>query len=107
MATYVNESSTMNVRARFYDSGNAPVTPSSVRYLIRDISNNRVVKDWTTLTPDEDISFQVDAADNDIYQRRFRLFERRVITIQANAGEAGQFAQEVEYYVRNLFGLVG
>jgi hypothetical protein len=49
----------------------------------------------------------VDASDNDIYQRRFRLFEHRVITIQANAGEAGQFAQEVEYYVRNLFGLVG
>lgn len=108
MTVYVNESSTLTVQARFYSQANDPVVPVSARYLIRDVSNDRVVRDWTTLIPSESVEIQIAGSDNDIYENtpRQRRFEKRVLTVQTNAGEITQYADEFEYWVRNLAGLV-
>lgn len=103
----VNEGSHFTARARFHGTGGQAVVPGSVRYLIRDIDNDRVVVDWTSLTPAASIEFTVPASANTIYQDRLdrkRRTERRVLTIQANAGQDTQVSSEEPYVVRNLRG---
>lgn len=105
MTTYVNEASTCTVRARFRDVNHQLVTPSTVRYLVKDVSNNRIVKDWTSVTPGSEISIEISGVDNEMYAYRQRPFEHRVVTVQANADEVTQRTDEVEYYIRNLHGI--
>jgi hypothetical protein len=108
MPVYVNESSTLTVQTRFYDQSNDPSAPNTARYLIRDVSNDRIVRDWTSLVPASSIDIQIAASDNDLYDNtpKQRRFEKRVLTVQANADELTQFTDEFEYWVRNLAGIV-
>jgi hypothetical protein len=107
MPAYVNESSAMTVRARFFNETGDLVSPTTARYLIRDLSNDRVVRDWTSLSPAATVDIAVTATDNDLYQaaRRERRFEKRVVTVQADTGTATQRTDEIEYWVRNLAGI--
>jgi hypothetical protein len=108
MTIYVNESSTATVRAKFFDDANDPFAPSTVRYLIRDITNDRVVRDWTNLFPAAVIDIEIPASDNELYEHtsKRKRFEKRVVTVQGNVGEASQRTNEIEYWVRNLAGIV-
>jgi hypothetical protein len=108
MTTYVNESSAMTVRARFFNETGALVSPTTSRYLIRDVSNDRLVRDWTSLSPAATVDISVTATDNELYEsaRRNRKFERRVVTVQADTGTPTQRTDEIEYWVRDLAGLV-
>jgi len=107
MPSYVNESSALTVRARFYNQSNDPTVPLSIRYLIKDISNDRVVHDWIDLTPAESVNIEIAASENNMYEHTpsSRRFEKRVVTVQANAGQITQFTNEIEYWVRNLAGI--
>jgi hypothetical protein len=108
MTVYINESSTFTVQARFYNQASDPAIPNAVRYLIRDISNDRLVKDWTSLTPAASIDIEIAASDNAIHEDTpsTRRYEQRVLTVQANPGEVTQYVDEIEYWVRNLAGIV-
>jgi hypothetical protein len=107
MTVYVNESSAMTVRARFFNDTGALVVPISVRYLIRDLTNDREVRGWTSLSPAQVIDIPVSASDNEIQNtgRQAKRFERRVVTVQADQGTANQRTDEIEYWVRNLAGI--
>lgn len=107
MPAYVNESSAMTVRARFFNETGDLVTPTTARYLIRDVSNDREVRSWTSLSPAATIDIAITASDNDMYEnsRRERRFEKRVVTVQADQGTATQRTDEIEYWVRNLAGI--
>jgi hypothetical protein len=101
MRNVINESSTFTARARL------SATPLSLRYLIKDIDNDRIVRDWTTLAPAALVEFSVIASDNDIYNDRRgkkKRTESRVLTIQANYDTDTQFTKEIEYVIRNLRG---
>ncbi len=97
----------MTVRARFFNETGDVTTPTSARYLVRDVSNDRVVRDWTSLSPAATIDIAIAASDNDLYDsgRRAKRFERRVVTVQADEGTATQRTDEIEYWVRNLAGI--
>lgn len=107
MTVYVNESSTLTVQVRFYNQFNDLAAPNAARYLIRDVSNDRIVRDWTSVTPAATVDIEIAASDNDIYEHTpdSRRFEKRVLTMQANPGEITQHVNEMEYWVRNLAGL--
>lgn len=106
MPHYVNEASAMTVRARFFNESGDLVVPTSARYLIRDISNDRLVRDWTALSPAATVDISVTASDNDLYNtRRSGRFEKRVLTVQADEGTATQRTDEIEYWIRNLAGI--
>jgi hypothetical protein len=107
MPNYVPESSANTVRARFFNETGDLVTPTTARYLIRDISNDRLVRDWTSISPAATIDIAIAASDNEIYDtgRRERRFEKRVVTVQADAGTATQRTDEIEYWIRNLAGI--
>jgi hypothetical protein len=102
----VNESSAMTVRARFFNESGDLVTPTTARYLIRDVDNDRVVRDWTSITPAPTVDIQVTATDNELYEsRRRRKYEHRVVTVQADTDTPTQRTDEIEYWVRDLLGL--
>jgi hypothetical protein len=103
----VNEASTFTARARFIGMSGEPVIPSSVRYLIKDVDNDRVVLDWTDLSPAASIEWIIPASANAIHEDhrgRKRRTERRVLTIQSNYGQDTQVSEEEPYVVRNLRG---
>lgn len=98
---YVNELSTMDVRTRLTRA------PSTLRYRIVDIDNERTVLDWTSVTAGSDVTFTVPASANAIYldsRGKKKKTERRVLVVQANADTDDQFNREEEYSVRNLKG---
>jgi hypothetical protein len=112
MHDVVNESSVYKKRVRF--GGYSPtgvriaITPNTLRYRIYDITNNRVVRDWTTLTPGTYVDIQVSASENDIYDDHTPSHafysEERVLAVQANFDTDIQFAAECRYLIRNLRG---
>lgn len=104
---YINEASTMTVRARFFDTANDLVVPLGVSYSITDLTNGRVVRDWTDVTPAAEVDIVISATDNLLFNTRTaKRFEQRVVTFKVNAGEPTQRTAEIEYWLRNLSGVV-
>jgi hypothetical protein len=98
---YVDELSTMSVRARLTR------TPATLRYRIVDIDNDRTVLNWTDIAAAADVTFTVPASANAIFEDsrgKKRKTERRVLVIQANSDTDEQFNKEEQYAVRNLLG---
>lgn len=107
MPHYIEEASADTVLAEFADSGNGPTVPASARYLIRDVTNDRLVRDWTDLTPAAAIEIQVTPTDNTMHETGTRKkFEERVILVEVNTGLDSQRSREITYYVRNQRGRV-
>lgn len=103
MRDTVNEESAFTIRARFFDPDDVAVTPQTARYRLKDVTNCRVVIDWTELTPAAFIDIEIDAQDNQIYSR-CNASEERVLSVQANYGQSNQFADEKRYVIQNLKG---
>lgn len=102
----VNEASTLTVRVSFFGLSGAEA-PQSGRYLIKDVTNDRVVRDWTEFTPDTVNDIQIIASDNEVYcddSGTTRRFEERVLTVQVNYDTDNQYSDEYRYVVRNLRG---
>jgi hypothetical protein len=103
----VNEASTMSVEAKFYNKTNQLSTPTSIRYRLKDVTNDRVVTDWTDVTPASSIEIEITAEENAVYldgSRPFQRFEERVLVVQANYDTDTQYAEEIRYLIKNLRG---
>lgn len=103
----VNESSAFTLRTRYFGLGQTSQSPATARYRIKDVSNDRVVRDWTELTPGPVIDIEITAADNNIYDdncSRRAFMEQRVVSVQANYDTTTQYADEYAYLVKNLRG---
>lgn len=101
----VNESSAFTLRTRYFSVGQVPGTPATVRYRITDLSNDRIVRDWTELTPSSVIDIEITSQDNDVYDDSSAPFmEQRVVSVQANYDTQTQYADEYRYLVKNLRG---
>jgi hypothetical protein len=102
----INEASAFTLMARFARA-NVATVPSTVRYRIKDVTNDRLVTDWTDVTPASAVTIEVTAEENEIYQdssRPFRRREERVISVQANYDTDSQYTEEIRYLIRNLHG---
>src|SRR5688500_137351 len=100
----VNESSAFTLRTRYFGQGQIPQIPATVRYRIRDVSNDRIVRDWTELTPGLFIDIEITSDDNDVYDddsARHMFMEQRVVSVQANYDTQTQYADEYRYLVKN------
>lgn len=97
----------MNVQAKFFGRANEQSTPASIRYRIKDVTNDRIVTDWTAVTPAHSIDIEISAQENAIYQdgsRPFQRFETRVLVVQANYDTETQCSNEIQYMIKNLRG---
>lgn len=99
----VEEASACTIRARFFDQLGAAVSPSTLRYRLRDVTNCRTIVDWTDLTPGSYVDIPIDAQSNAIYNA-CNPYEDHALTVQANYGTDTQFADEIRYAVQNLKG---
>ena len=97
----VNESSTCTFRVRFFDTSDAPATPTTVHYKVYDVSNQRTVRNWTAVSTAEYVDIQIDAADHDIFDDT-KKFQKHTLTVQANQGLATQYSDEFAYTIKNL-----
>ena len=103
----INEASAMSVLAKCYGMTNSPTAPSTLRYRLKDLTNDRVVTDWTPLTPAAEVEIELSAEQNRIYAdggRPFQRFEQRALVVQANYDSPTQHAQEIQYMIKNLRG---
>lgn len=104
----VNESSALSLEVAFFTRpGQRPVTPETVRYRNKDVTNDRVVRDWTAIASASIVTIEVPAGDNSVYHDTSKLgryFEERVVVVQANYGTDSQYAEEYRYLVKNLRG---
>ncbi len=102
----IMEGSTCTVTARFYGSTNQPATPSTIHYRIVDLTNDRIVQDWTEVAADEVVEVEIPAELNELYNdtNRKRRLEERVVVFVANQGEDIQHVNEERYMIRNVRG---
>ncbi len=97
----VNESSACTVTAQFYGVDGLPSTPNTVRGRLRDVTNNRVLQDWTDLSAASSVDIQVPASLNDIYNDR-KALQEHALAVQAEYGQDDQYTDEIRYKVKNL-----
>jgi hypothetical protein len=103
----INEQSSFSVRAKFYADGNVNQEPNTVRWRLKDVTNNRIVRDWTSVDTGASVDITVPASDNAVYgndTKNRRRFEDRVLVVQADAGTDEQCSDEIAYRIRNLKG---
>ncbi len=98
----VNEDSTCTFTAKFYSTNGNPFSPTSARYRVKNVTNNRVVLDWTALAVGgTEIDILIPASLNKILSNR-NLYEEQALAVQAEPGADGQFTDEVVYRIKNL-----
>lgn len=99
----VREGSVCTIRARFFNDQKVPTVPTTARYRLRDVTNNRTITDWTEVSPEIYVDVQIEAEDNAIY-RTSLSFQEHAFVMQANTGLSTQWTDEVRYHVLNLQG---
>lgn len=85
----VNEGSTCYLPLTHLNSSKALEAPSALSYRIDDITNNRQILDWTSVsTPGSTNTLTITAAQNAIYTRT-RKTELRQVTVKTTDSSAG------------------
>lgn len=94
-----NERSAITITARFRDAG-ADSTPTNVYWRLDDAESRCQVQDWTSLTPDTEVSIPISAGNNAILNRA-RPAETKVLTVMADRDLDTQFTASYRYELRN------
>jgi hypothetical protein len=90
------------MRVTFFNSNGQAFAPTSARWRLRDVTNKRVIQDWTSFTPsDTTEDIEIPASMNEIYDDR-QAYQEHAFAIQAEPGADSQFSDEVRYKVKNL-----
>lgn len=104
MTGRVKEGSYYEVEAQFFDSSGAAVTPSSVRYQVVCLTTDKIVREWTTVSPGNTVSIIATATDNVIQDDKNQR-EKKQIVVQSDYDTDLQVTQSHEYIVENLRGV--
>lgn len=98
----VNEGSLYTLTARFWGDTNAAITPAAARWRLRDITNNRLLQDWTSLTiSTTSVAIAVSPTLNAIYDDS-KPFQTHALSVEAEPGTSNQYTEECVYRVKNL-----
>lgn len=100
----IEEGSTCTFRVQFFDASGDAVTPLTARYRIKDLTNDRIVRDWTSVNAAPSVDIVIIASDNNIYRNARRRIEERSLVVQANHGTDTQYVREELYRIRNQRG---
>jgi hypothetical protein len=98
-----NEGTTATIQVRFRGADGASVTPSTFRYRIDCRTTGAVVVNWTTASAAVMVPVTVTASQMTI-QNRGNEVERKVLTIQADAGLSTAFTDKEEFDVLRMEG---
>jgi hypothetical protein len=101
----INEGSACTATARFLGSSAATVTPATVHYRLKDVTNNRIVTDWTEVDTAASVDIEITADENLIYaDSPYQMFEERAVIVAANKDTPTQYVYEHRYLIKNLKG---
>jgi hypothetical protein len=100
----VREGSTCTIRTRFFNADKQPAIPQTTHYRLTDVTNRRVVTDWTAITPGSFVDVTIPGSSNAIYRDNV-LAQVHAFTLQADRGLSSQWTDEVVYLVENLSGV--
>src|SRR5688572_9643249 len=89
---------------KFLDTGGLPSIPTTARYRIECLTTQRMMRDWTEITPASEVEIIITSSDNAINNNR-NSTERRLIIIQSNYDTDTQKSTTDEWVVRNLQGV--
>jgi hypothetical protein len=98
----VKESSALTLRVRFFDDNDTPSTPTSARWRLFDVSNGKVLQEWTDLPVSSSVAQIIVPAQLNAINNDRRRFQEHALSVQANVGETEQYTDEVRYKVQNL-----
>lgn len=100
---FVREGSVCTIRARFFNDQKTATVPTTARYRLRDVTNNRTVIDWTDLTPAVFVDVQI-AAEHNVIHRNNVYYQEHAFVVQADTGLPTQWTDEERYQILNLRG---
>lgn len=90
------EGSSFRVAFGFKDAADEPVVMNSVKYRIDCITTGTTVRDWTQVTPAEEMELLVESTDNEMFRDRNKR-EQRMLSIVGNDDQATQFVDPDPY----------
>jgi len=100
----VNEDSACHFIVKFHNTDGQPFTPTSAQWRLRDVSNSKILQDWTPISSlAEEITIQVAATLNVINNDRLP-YQEQALAVQADTGLPTQYSEEIRYKVKNLQG---
>jgi len=98
----VRDGTAQVITARFRQAG-ADTTPTNVHWRLDSPDSGEVVADWQSETPGATVSIATTADHNTV--RSCEPQERRILTVAADYGLAGQYVEAFEYSISNLMGI--
>jgi hypothetical protein len=99
-----NEGDTIDVTFSFFDPDWVFATPTTVRYRIHCLTENRTVREWTSLTPSQSVEIAIASSDNAIINAG-NVRERKQVQVQVYTGLSTQKTHTREWFVKNLQGV--
>ncbi len=99
----VEEASALTIRVRFFDPDGAPVTPTNVYWHLKDLTNDRLLQDWTAVATGEFVDIEITPTQNSISDS-CHGYQEHVLSVKANQDLDTQFCREQRYVVANLQG---
>lgn len=99
----VNEASTATFRARFFDRDGNRDVPLTAHYRLTDLTNDRVLIDWTEMAASAQVEVVIAASHHAIYDDGHK-YQHHMLTIAANKDQASQYTDDIEYRVKNSRG---
>ena len=104
--TVFDERSAFTAKVRFRDRSTASAsTPTTAEHRLYNLTNQCVVKDWTSLTPAAEISIAVDAGNNAILSKG--VTEAMQFLVAADRTLSTQVIESAYYLIKNLEGTDG
>ena len=102
--TSVNERTQLIGTAYFRTrSTGAASTPTTVHYKVSNVSNDTVVKDWTTISAAANVTLTITADLNKILSNHHRV-ERMEVLVAADKGLSTEAIGRAGYLVKNVYG---
>lgn len=99
---HVTESSQHTISVTFKDRATvANVIPTNIRYKVTDLGTGDVVVDWSSVSPDDEITLTITPTQNAL-RCQGEPYEIREVSVAADYGLSGQFIDSVRYRIDNV-----
>ena len=97
----INEKSPAFVTARPTDRNGVVFLPTTARYRMDALKTKTSFVAWTTLTAAKEMLITIPSASNTI-ENTSNARERKVVTVETDAGTSTAQTEEYQYWVKNL-----
>jgi hypothetical protein len=101
-ATDVNEGSTAILTMSFKNELGIATVPTTIQYRIDNISMNKLIKDWTSITPGSSVDLEITNLENAISTVSPSTKEVRRVTVKWTYAIGKYGTAEYNYNVVNL-----